>query len=94
MILAKLKTYAIAALGLLATLAGFAALLFRARSKQHQAEAEQAQQRADITEASRKAVTTANQRLQQAQERTRQDRLSTKERLQKGDRTQLEEDTW
>lgn len=91
MILAKLKTYAIAALGILALLASAAATVFRARAKQHAAEATQQRQRAEVTEASRKAVTNANQALHTTRQRHRTEREEAKARAKAGQRDHFEE---
>lgn len=91
MILAKLKTAALTALGIAAAVLGFLAMIFRARAKQHAAEATQQRQRAEVTEASRKAVTNANQALHTTRQRQRTEREEAKARAKAGQRDHFEE---
>jgi hypothetical protein len=90
--LSTLKNWALLIGSGLIAILGAVAMVFRAQSKQHAAEAKQQTERADQTEAARKTVTKANDRLQTVRQRHRTERLKAKERTQAGKRDHFEED--
>lgn len=77
-------------LGILAAVASIAALLFRAKSKQHKAEAEKQENRAQVAEASNHDLITINQQQQQLQQQQQQEQNDVMQSIEDGDRSHLD----